>query len=91
MHKCISIIIPDLVSSGFPLQSHKTVTQVSDGMSFGSWFHDTSLDDQMLMRMWHHHSLKYSLHIHKVKTAIPHEECRWGTHLPYLGLETIGG
>jgi len=26
----------------------------------------------------------------KVKSTIPHEEC-WGTRLPYLGLEPIGG
>ena len=27
----------------------------------------------------------------KVKGTILHEECWWGAHLPYLGLETIGG
>jgi len=27
----------------------------------------------------------------KVKSTIPHEECWWGAHLPYLGLEPIGG
>jgi len=26
-----------------------------------------------------------------VKTTIPHEECWWGAHLPYLGLEPVGG
>jgi len=27
----------------------------------------------------------------KVKSTIPHEECWWGAHLPYLGLEPVGG
>jgi len=26
-----------------------------------------------------------------VKCAVPHEECGWGTHLPYLGREPVGG
>ena len=26
----------------------------------------------------------------KVKSTIPHEECWWGGHLPYLGVEPIG-
>jgi len=25
------------------------------------------------------------------KSTIPHEECGWGAHLPYLGLEPVGG
>jgi len=27
----------------------------------------------------------------KIKSTIPHEECWWGAHLPYLGLELKGG
>ena len=27
----------------------------------------------------------------KVKSTVPHEECWWGAHLPYLGLEPAGG
>jgi len=27
----------------------------------------------------------------KVKTTIPQEECWWGAHLPYLGLQPVGG
>jgi len=28
---------------------------------------------------------------YKVKSTIPHEECWWGAHLPYLGSEPVGG
>jgi len=27
----------------------------------------------------------------KVKSTIPHKECRWGVHFPHLGLEPVGG
>ena len=75
--KCISITLLHLVSSGLPLESHKTITQVSDGMSFGCRFHNTGLDDEMLVRIWHHHALKNGLHKRNVKTAIPHAKCKW--------------
>jgi len=26
----------------------------------------------------------------KVKSVVSHEECWWGAHLPYLGLEPVG-
>jgi len=29
--------------------------------------------------------------IYKGKKYIPDEECSWGAHLPYLGLEPVGG
>jgi len=28
---------------------------------------------------------------HKGKVCYSHEECRWGAHLPFLGLEPAGG
>ena len=34
-------------------------------------------------------SLSLGLGFKKVKCAIPHEECRWGAHLPFLGLEVV--
>jgi len=37
------------------------------------------------------HCLHSDVHIKvKVKSTVPHEECWWGAHLPYLGLEPVG-
>ena len=43
----------------------------------------------------HRHNIKRNLSKYttsqKVKSTVPHEECWWDAHLPYLGLEHIGG
>jgi len=36
-------------------------------------------------------SLLLSRDVGKKKSTIPHEECWWGAHLPYLGREPVGG
>ena len=37
----------------------------------------------------HTHTKLYLLTVKKVKLIIPHLACRWGAHLPYLGLEPV--
>jgi len=37
------------------------------------------------------HSFTYTTSIKEVKSTVPHEQCWWNAHLPYLGLEPIGG
>jgi len=33
----------------------------------------------------------YDQWVKKILSTVPHEECWWGAHLPYLSLEPVGG
>ena len=35
--------------------------------------------------------LGFGLAIKSKQSTLPHEECWWGAHFPYLGLDLIGG